>query len=340
MWHPSSRRSLLAAAAFLGLAAPGAGALAAGGPAYHVAGHIAGPDGGWDYATFDPESRRIYVARGSAVMAVDADSGAVTPSVTSAVRAHSPVPLPGGRLLVTNGGSNTAVIVDARSGKALATLPTGENPDGAIYDPKSGLAFVMAHAGGEVTFVDVARMAVTATFPVGSKLEFAAVDGAGRLWVNDEMTSEVIAVDIAGRKVLAHYKLDGCEGPTGLAYAPDADRLVASCDKVAAVIDPASGRTVDKLKVGDGPDAVIYDPVRKRLLVPAGESGELTVIDASGPRLKVVQTVKTAIGARTGTVDPETGKVYLPTARMSPAAAGAKRPQPQSGTFELLVVAP
>ena len=309
-------------------------------PAYKVVGHIAGPDGGWDYATFDPAARRIYVAKGPAIMAVDADSGKVTPQLTTADRSHSPVPLPGGRLLVTNGGSDTAVFVDARTGKALGSVATGKGPDGAIYDPKSGLAFVMAHQGGEVTFVDVAKQAAVATIPVGNTLEFAAVDGKGRLWVNDEKTSEIISVDIKGRKVLGRYKLDGCEGPTGLAYAAAADRLVASCDKVAAVVDPATGQTVDKLVVGDGPDAVLYDDVRKLVLVPAGQSGDLTVISAAGPKLKVIQVVKTAVGARTGTVDPKTGKVYLPTAKFGPPAPGSRRPQALPGTFELLVVGP
>lgn len=333
------RASILCGVAAFGLAAA-AFAASAQTPAYKIVGHIAGADGGWDYATFDPEARRIYVARGDAIMAVDVDSGKVTPQLATAVRSHAPVPLPGGRLLVTNGGSDTAAFVDAKTGKTLGSVATGKNPDAAIYDPKSGLAFVMAHTGGEVTFVDVAKQTAVATIPVGSTLEFAAVDGKGRLWVNDEKTSEIISVDIAGRKVLGRYKLDGCEGPTGLAYAPAADRLVASCDKVAAVVDPASGKTVDKLTVGDGPDAVIYDPMRKLLFVTAGQSGELDIISAAGPKLKVVQVVKTAVSARTGTVDPKTGKLYLPMVKRGPPAAGSTRPAPIPGTFELLVVGP
>jgi DNA-binding beta-propeller fold protein YncE len=311
-------------------------------PAYKVVGHVAGPDGGWDYAGFDADARRLYVAKGAFVMAVDADSGKVTPRLAPAVRAHAVVPLPGGRLMVTNGGSDTAAFFDGATGKALGSAPTAKTPDGAIYDPKSGLAFVVGHAaGGDVTFIDAASQTVTATIPaVGRTLEFAAVDGAGRLWVNDEAASEIIAIDIKARKVLAHHKLAGCEGPTGLAYAPAADRLVASCDGVAAVIDPATGAVVDTLKVGQGPDAVIYDAARKLLFVPAGESGELTVISASGPKLKVIQVVKTQIGARTGAVDPKTGKVYLPVARMAPPAVAGGRPTSTPGTFELLVVGP
>ena len=310
-------------------------------PAYHVTGHIAGPDGGWDYATFDPALRRIYVAKGSSIMMVEADSGKVTAGFAPAVRAHAAVPLPGDRLLITNGGNDTATFVDAKTGAALGSVATGKGPDAAIYDPASGLAFVMAHAGGQVTFVDIAKQTALATITVGGKaMEFGAVDGHGRLWVNDEEAGEIVAIDIKTRTVLGHHKLAGCEGPTGLAYAPAADRLVASCDKVAAVVDPASGKMVDTLVVGDGPDAVVYDPVRKRLFVTAGQSGELDVIDASGPKLKVVQVLKTQVSGRTGTVDPKTGNLYLPVAKMGPPPAGGGRRQATPGSFELLVVSP
>jgi DNA-binding beta-propeller fold protein YncE len=179
-----------------------------------------------------------------------------------------------------------------------------------------------------------------ATIPLGGTLEFGAVDANGRLWVNDQKASEIVSIDIATRKVLGRYKLDGCEGPSGLAYAAAADRLVASCNMVAAVVDPASGKTVDQLAIGKGPDAVIYDPVRKRIFITAGQSGEMDVISASGPKLRVAQVVMTAPSARTGTVDPKTGTLYLPMAKMGPPAEGSTRPTPVPGSFELLVVGP
>ena len=86
-------------------------------PAYKVTDHIAIPDGGWDYAAVDAAARRLYVARGTTVTAVDLDSGKVTAELTPAARGHAAVPLPGGRLLVTNGTTDTAVIVDGASGK-------------------------------------------------------------------------------------------------------------------------------------------------------------------------------------------------------------------------------
>jgi DNA-binding beta-propeller fold protein YncE len=331
-----SPHALSLAAALLALTGVGARAQA---PDYKVVAHVAGPDGGWDYASFDAASRRLYVARTAGVMALDVDSGVVSAHAAPAARGHSAVPLPGGKLLVTSGGTDSAAIIDAATGQVLATLPMPKGPDGAIYDPKSGLAFVAAHAGGVVAFVDPVKLATVATVQTGGVLEFAAVDGHGRLWINSEKAGEIIAVDIAQHRMLFHKPLDGCEGPSGLAYAPAADRLLAACDGVAVVIDPASGAVVGKIPIGDGADAVIYDPVRKRLFVPSGDAGTLAVIDASSPTLKAVQTVATLPGARTGAVDPKTGKLYLPTAKFAPAVGGG-RPTAVPGSFELVVVGP
>jgi len=63
------------------------------------------------------------------------------------------------------------------------------------------------------------------------------------------------------------------------------------------------------------------------------------VIAVRGPTdVAIVQTVKTQPGARTGAVDPKTGKIYLPTAAYTIAATG--KPTPTPGTFAILVVSP
>jgi hypothetical protein len=55
--------------------------------------------------------------------------------------------------------------------------------------------------------------------------------------------------------------------------------------------------------------------------------------------LKVTATVPTAVGARTGALDSQTGKVYLPTAEFAAAEPG-ERPAALPGSFHLVVLAP
>jgi YVTN family beta-propeller protein len=317
-------------------------ALAAAAPApMKIVGRIAGPDGGWDYANFDPVHRRLYVAHGAAITAIDVDTGKVTPSLVAAQRAHIALPLPGGdELLVTNGGNNTATLVGALTGVVRATVPTGQNPDAALFDPASGLAFVMNGRSGDITLIDVKAAKVVATIPVGGKLEFGVADGKGRVFVNVEDKGEIAVIDTAARKVVAHWPMAGCEEPSGLAYAAAAKLLIAACaNGKAEVVSATSGKVVTSLAVGEEPDAAFYDAQRHLAYVPSGGDGTLSVIAVRAPNdVTVIGKVTTKPGARTGALDPATGKVYLPSADYEKVVQPGGPRVAKIGSFAVLVM--
>jgi DNA-binding beta-propeller fold protein YncE len=335
------RPALAAAGAALAVLAAAAAASAA--PAYSVTGSIPGPDGGWDYATFDPALRRLYVTHADAVFAVDVDTGKVTPKLGDAPHSHKVVPLDGGRtLLVTVGAINGARFIDAHTGATLADVATGKGPDGAVYDPATGRVAVADHAGGDVVLIDPATRRAAGTIQVGGTLEEAVPDGKGRLFVNVEDKNEIAVLDEKTLAVTQKIELEGCDGPGGLVFAPRAGVMIAACGNgKAAVVNARTGALEKLLDIGKGPDAALYDPKRRLVLIPCGGSGELTLIDASGPdRVQVVGSVATERGARTGALDPKTGKVYLPAARFGPAPAGQRRGPMEPGSFHIVVVSP
>ena len=312
-------------------------------PAMRVLGHIAvGGEGGWDYATVDPVHRKLYVTRGASVMALDLDTHVPTLKLVAATGAHIALPVNGGaELVVTNGQTQTATIVDAITGALRATIPTGPKPDAAVFEPATGLVFVMGNKTGEMTLLDPKTGAAAGMIQVGGALEFAAADGRGRVFVNVEDKGELVAVDAKSRAVVGRYKLDGCEEPSGLAYDAGKRLLLSACGNgVAKVVSAADGRVVATLKIGPHPDAALYDDVRRVAYVPAGGGeGTLAVIDldgSAGPR--VLQTVATAKGARLGGVDPKTGHVYLPVAKYRTPATAGGRPPMVPGSFEILEV--
>src|SRR5260221_12949018 len=97
----------------LSLALALAASAASAAPTYSVVGSYKGADGGWDLLSVDSGSKRLYVAHGDAVTAVDLASGKVTDRLVGADRAHAALAIPGTReVLVTNGNSNNAAIVD------------------------------------------------------------------------------------------------------------------------------------------------------------------------------------------------------------------------------------
>lgn len=326
------------AGALAALLAAGAAQAAAGG--YRVVDRIACPDGGWDYLRVDPAHNQLLVPRGTAVMAVDLATRAVKTGLAPGGRQHVALPLAGGReMLVTNGADNTAVFADPLTGAVIATVPVGKGPDAAVVEPKSGLVVVMGHAGGDVTLIDPKSRKAVGTVTVGGALEEAAADGSGRVFVNVEDRNEIVAIDVAARKVIARWPLAGCEGPTGLAYDPQDRLLVAACDGATNLVRAADGKVLQTLATGKGADGAAYDARRHLAFVPAGRDGTLAVIGFARGQGRILETVATQRGARTLAVDERTGRVYLPTAQYQPAAGGG-RPTPVAGTFQVLVVAP
>jgi len=334
------RTSALTGLMLIGLGLCAASAQAGGDSGLKVIARIAGPDGGWDYASFDSARGRVYIAHGAQVMVIEAGSGAVIPRFADGDHLHAVVPVPGAdRLVTTNSGDATARIISAADGRLIASLPTAADPDGAGYDPSTGFVLVMDGEGQEVTLVDPVGERVAGSIPMNGKLEFPAVDAKGRLFVNVEDKNEIAVVDIGARKVTRHYPLTGCQAPTGLAYVAG-ERLIAACsDGAVKILSARDGAEIASLATGRGPDAVIYDAGRALAYVPSGAQGELAVIALTGPANNtLIATVPTQKGARTGAVDSTSGRLYLPAADFLPPASPGARAKPKPGTFIVLVL--
>ncbi len=310
-------------------------------PAYSVTGTIAGPDGGWDYASVDSDTHRLFVAHGDTILAIDLATGAVLPTLALAHHSHAVLPIPGsGKILETEGDTASVRLIDAKSGAETATIAVGVKPDAAIWDAVRKRAIVMNAKSGTVMLIDPATAKIEKTITLKPGLESAAVDHAGLVYVNNEDDNEVILIDIDHARILAHIALPGCEGPTGMAFAPRAGKIVSACGNgVAVVIDPKLRKAVGTLAIGHGADAAFVDPVRHIVFVPGGQDATLSLFSDLATGLVPAGVVPTEKGARTGAVDPDTGRVYLPTAITLPAPPGGKRSY-QPGSFHVVVVSP
>ncbi|MGH6985811.1 MAG: YncE family protein [Caulobacteraceae bacterium] len=300
---------------------------------------IPGPDGGWDYASFDPRHDRVLIAHGDKVLAIDARTLKMNPDFAAGDRLHEVLPIPGtDRLVATNSGDSSAKILDASTGRLIASVPTAADADGATFDPSTRYAMVVNGDPGIITEIDPKTSRAVGVIDVGDKLEFPAADGRGRLFVNVVSKDEVAEIDIAQKKVLARWPLTDCRHPTGLAYF--GDRLITACGSGGAnILDAASGKVIASFKIGGFPDAVIIDPRRRLAYIPSALSGTMAVIALSGPKSNsIIATIPTQIGARTGAVDPENGRVFLPTAQYVLPVPPGQRPQTKPGTFVVLVL--
>lgn len=333
------RKTVMAFGA-LGLAAVAWGAPTP--PRFVIVKRIAGPDGGWDYASFDAARHRVYVANGNSVLTVDADTGRVNSTFAEGDEIAAVVPIPGGKtILTTNGGDDTARFIDAADGKLIKSIGVPKGPDGAFYDARLGQVFVVSKDAGVITMIDPAKMTKTASIQVDGSLEFAAMGGDGRIYVNVEDQNRIAVVDVATRKVVGSYALPGCEEPTGLAYV-EGSRLVSACSNgIIDIVSAVTGRVLSSIKAGGFPDAVIYDRRQHLALVPSAGNAKLSVISLCGPqRNSMTGQVETELGTRTGTIDPRNGQIYLPTGDYILPPPPGERPKVKPGTFKVLVLSP
>jgi YVTN family beta-propeller protein len=273
-------------------------------------------------------------------MTVDLATGRVTPKFVPATRLHGVLAIPHSRFgVATAGPSNTAILFDLATGAVRAEIATGASPDAEIYDPVGGNVWVMNAHDGTATVIDPVHAKAIATVAIGGGLELPALDGHGHLFVNVEDKAEIAEIDLARRSVIRHITLPGCEGPTGLTYAPSGVLISACANGVAKLVRASDGRILGDIAIGPRPDGAFLDQARHRAYIPSGGDGTLTVIDTSGRLPRAIARIATQTGARTGAVDPASGRVYLPTARFTPPAAAGQRPQMVPGSFEILVVA-
>jgi DNA-binding beta-propeller fold protein YncE len=322
---------------------------------YAIVDRVPGPPTSlWDYASVDAKAGRLYLAA-QGVMALDLKTGKITPQFVPGGRTHGVLVLVDGTVALADATSNTVKFFDGATGRILATIPTGKsptvkgwhNPDAMVLEPKTG--FLVAANGDSSTLVliDIKKYAVVGTIPIGGKLEFAAADGSGTIYINVETKNAIAVVDIPNRKLVKEISLKDCKDPSGLAYDA-ADRLVISvCENgLAKFIDATNDTETVSIPVGRGADAVMYDPMRHVAFIPAGTDGTLSVIGVRGPKdVALIQTLTTQPSARLGVIDPRTGRLYLPIVKYDRSAPptkmpGLEFPTPIPSTFQFLVVEP
>jgi len=312
-----------------------------GASGYHVVKTVPiGGDGGWDYATTDSVGRRIYVSHGTHVVVLDADTLDKVGDIPDTQGVHGiAIASEFGRGFVSNGRTNNVTMFDLKSLKMLGLIPAGTNPDAIVYDSATKRVFAMNGRSGDITAINAADGKVVGTVAVGGKLEFAAADGKGTIFVNVEDKSELVHVDAEKLTVLHRWPLAPCTEPSGLAMDAATRRLFVACDnKMMAVVNADTGKVVTTLASGEGTDASAFDPETKLAFASNGE-GTLTVVHEDSPdKFSVVENVPTKKSARTMTLDLKTHNVFLPAADFDPPAPGERRGKMKPDSFVLLML--
>lgn len=306
---------------------------------------IGGNDAGYDYLRVDAPTRRVFVAHANRVEVLNVDTGQKVGEITGMHGVHGIELIPElGKGYTSNGLDRSVTVFDRNTLKILKVIRyTGVKPDAIQYDPESRRLFVVnGGATGDVTVIDPTSDAIVDTLDLGgAKLEQIGFDGRGRAFVNDEGQSVIHVFDTHSLKALAKWPLGPCEEPTGMAVDRAHQRVFAACgNEKLAVLDSDSGRVVATPAIGRDPDGAVFDAKTQRIFT-SNKEGTLSVLQEVSPdRYETLQTLTTQPGARTLAMDENTGRIFMPTARFGPTAAGGGSAPILPQTFTLLVAGP
>ncbi|HEV2561263.1 MAG TPA: hypothetical protein VGT78_03910 [Rhizomicrobium sp.] len=284
-------------------------------PAYKIVKTVKlGAPDKWDFLTFDPASKLVYVSHRTKVDVVDPSLGKVVGEISPIGESHGVAALLG-HIYAGDAKANVLIAADAKTFSKSGSAPVGIDSDAVVADPAAARVYVMNGDGHSVTAVDAAKNKALKTVALGGSPEFAAIDRKGRLFINIADTNEIVVFDTNKLSIATRWPTAPCEKPHGMVMDIATNRLFVSCGNARMiVVDAQSGKIVANLPIGRGTDAAAFDPVRKLAFSSNGE-GTLSVIAERGANDFVpLSDIKTAPGARTMALDPKTGRIFLVTA--------------------------
>jgi DNA-binding beta-propeller fold protein YncE len=247
---------------------------------------------------------------------------------------------------------------DTKMMMPIKTIDPGKaRPDGIYFDPFNERVYVFSHPTMDATVIDAKDGNVLGTIDLGGTPEEAVGDGNGMLYVvMQDVPGSVTVVDVKTMKAIAHYPFADQGRCNGLALDAKNKVLFAACGvsgnpsaqppkPVMVVMSAVDGKILTSLPLAGSSDGAVFD-ARTMEAFSTGGNGTLTIVKEKSPTsFEVEQNLDTMNGARTITLDSETGHIFTMSQERGPAPAeppaggrGRGLAQPVPGSFTILMI--
>jgi len=299
---------------------------------------------GWDYITVDSVARRLYVAHAARVNVLDADTGKAIGVIEDTPGVHGVAIAPASKHgFTSNGKENKVSMFNTGDLSLIKKIEVGKGPDGIFYEVKTDRVFTNNHGSHNITAIDASKGEVVGTVEVGGDGEGIGVGKDGLVYVALEDKSELCAFDPKTLEVKRHIALEGITAPTGVAIDVRNDRfVVGGHNRIALVIDGASGKKIAGFATGTGTDFAGWDEKDGLAFISNGEGTISVIQEKSANEFVALDPIQTQQSAKTMAFDSKTGKIFLPAATVvvTPAADATQKPKRTitEGSFVVLVV--
>lgn len=196
-----------------------------------------------------------------------------------------------GQLLVTNEGSSRASVYDLKSGRLIAKLPTGLEPDGVAITGDGKLIFVASENAGLLHVFDGATYQPLDVIRTNLRPRRIALSN-NELWVSSEMGSRVEIFDTKTRikkgEVIFAPKGFRPEQmtPVDILFNPNSNEAYVALGSAnhVAIVDTNTLEITKYILVGRRAWGLGLSPDAQTLIVLNGLSDDFTMIDLNTKR--------------------------------------------------------
>ena len=193
-----------------------------------------------------------------------------------------------GTMVVTNKGPATATIIDVATGRALATLPTGQGPHEVVLSGDGRVAVVTDYGaqgpgGNTLTVIDVPGLRVARTIDLGQYRRphgIVFLPGDSLVAVTSESTGNVVVVSVAASTVRTAIPTTQ-NGSHMVAVVGNGSLMYTGNMQSSTVseLDVRTGRFVRTFDVPAQPEAINVTPDGAEVWVGSNATGRVSVVD-------------------------------------------------------------
>jgi DNA-binding beta-propeller fold protein YncE len=272
---------------------------------------IPGGPGKFDWMAVDPKRRRLLAAhRDKGTLEVlNLDTYKLIASVK--IGACQGIIAGDRSYFAGDQAEHKVVILNAESLKIEGEVQVPGEIDALAYDPRNQRIYADHDDGADVWVIQPQRHKVVATIQVSGVPEFIEYDEqSDRLYQNIKTTNAVQVIDPKTNTIEATWSTAPAQNPHGLAIDSKQKRVFsAGSNGTLVAIDMKTGKVKSSVTIAKKVDQIAFDPIKKRVYCAC--DANISVVDAAGEELKLIENVPSHKGAHTLTVDPKTHAVWV-----------------------------
>ncbi|MDB4917933.1 MAG: hypothetical protein JWM95_5577 [Gemmatimonadetes bacterium] len=241
---------------------------------------------------------------------------------------HAQSDRPTGTLVASNMSDNTATVIDAATGRVLATLPTGDGPHEVAISRDGKWAVVSNYGvrgkpGNTITVIDVVRHEVARTITIADHQRphgMSFLPGDTLLAVTSEASKAILFVDARNGNVTRVIPSNG-RATHMIGVSANGDHIVAAniADGTISLIRPSTADAATVIRVAAQPEGIAISPDGSTAWAGSNKDSVVLVIDLQ--KAQVTDTLRafgmpyrmafSPDGRRAVTTDPVKAQVRI-----------------------------